>query len=215
MPFAESPDANDRQSRRGRPRTGERQQRRLDVLEAAAHELVDRGYENVTMLGIARRAGASKETLYSWFGNKGGLLKALIEQEATSAATTISAALGRPGPPTTILVEGAYALLTRATSDTSVALRRAAVTSPELGQHALRLEQERVDPIIDSYMAQLTRQGPYLVPDIGSAHRMFRSLVTSDLELRILLGQESPTDNELQARASTGVARFLSLVEPA
>lgn len=166
------------------------------------------------MLGIARRAGASKETLYSWFGNKGGLLKDLIEQETTSAANAISGALGRPGPPATVLVEGAYALLKRATSDTSVALRRAAVTSPELGRHALRLEQEKVDPIIDSYMAQLTRDGRYLVPDVGSAHRMFRSLVTADLELRILLGQESPTENELQARANTGATRFLSLIEP-
>lgn len=212
MPFDQNLQPADRQPRRGRPRTGERQQRRLDVLDAAAHELVDRSYENVTMLGIARRAGASKETLYSWFGNKGGLLKELIEQDAATAQAAISAALGQPGPPPVVLVDGAYALLTRVTSATSVALRRAAVTSPELGRHALRLEQEKVDPVIDSYMAQLTGHSNYLIPDIGSAHRMFRSMVTSDLELRILLGQEAPTENELRARADTGVSRFLSLV---
>lgn len=182
------------------------------MLDAAAAELVDLGYESVTMLGIARRAGASKETLYSWFGNKEGLLQALIEREVADAAAALGAALRPDAIPRRALIDGAQAMLKRATGDASVALRRAAVTSAALGTFALTLERAHIDPIIDGYMARLAQLGHYLIPDSGTAHRLFRSLVTADLELRILLGQESPSENELQARATTGVERFLSLV---
>ena len=46
------------------------------------------------MLSVARRAGASKETLYSWFGNRDGLLRALIERNADTSAERVAAALG-------------------------------------------------------------------------------------------------------------------------
>ncbi|MEL7157447.1 MAG: TetR/AcrR family transcriptional regulator [Actinomycetota bacterium] len=182
------------------------------MLDAAVAELVDIGYEGVTMLGIARRAGASKETLYSWFGSKEGLLRALIEREVSDAAERTRAALGQEGPPDRILVDGARALLRRATTDGSVAIRRAAVTSVALGRFALDLEREQIDAVIEAYMARLTHLGPFLIPDPGTAHRLYRSLITADLELRILLGQELPAENELHARASTGVDRFLALV---
>lgn len=183
------------------------------MLDAAVAELVDIGYERVTMLGIARRAGASKETLYSWFGNKDGLLRALIEREANAAAHSLSSALGQPGPVESVLADGALALLRRATADTSVALRRAAVTSAGLGMLALDLERDKVDPIIDGYMAQLTHMGDYLIADIGVTHRLFRGLTTSDLELRVLLGHDVPSEAELVARATTSVSRFLSMVK--
>ena len=51
-------------SRVGRPRQGEREERRHRVLDAALAELVEQGYDKTTMLSIASRAGASKETLY-------------------------------------------------------------------------------------------------------------------------------------------------------
>jgi AcrR family transcriptional regulator len=73
-------------SRRGRPRTGERAQRQQRVVTAALNELIERGYERVTMLAIASRAGASKETLYNWFGSKESLFAALIKANADQSA---------------------------------------------------------------------------------------------------------------------------------
>ena len=45
-------------SRRGRPRAGERAERERRIVAAALEELIEHGYERVTMLGIASRAGA-------------------------------------------------------------------------------------------------------------------------------------------------------------
>lgn len=48
-------------------------------------EIVQHGYDDTSMAQIAARAGASKETLYAWFGDKSGLIQALIESNADLA----------------------------------------------------------------------------------------------------------------------------------
>ena len=86
-------------SRRGRPRAGERAQRRDHVLDAALAELLERGYDAMTMQDVASRAGASKETLYAWFGSRTGLLQALIERSADNSAERVQAALDDTADP--------------------------------------------------------------------------------------------------------------------
>ena len=49
-------------------------------IEQAAYELIDEfGYDGISMLKIAKRAKASNETLYKWYGDKKGLFSALVE----------------------------------------------------------------------------------------------------------------------------------------
>ncbi len=45
------------------------------------------------MLGVDRRAGASKQTLYSWFENRTGPLTALIQRNADGAMERARAAM--------------------------------------------------------------------------------------------------------------------------
>ncbi len=45
-------------------------ERREEILEVALSVLAERGYRGASMREIAERAQASKETLYSRFGNK-------------------------------------------------------------------------------------------------------------------------------------------------
>ncbi|MEM8922031.1 MAG: TetR/AcrR family transcriptional regulator [Actinomycetota bacterium] len=208
-PFDDPPD---RPGRRGRPRAGEFDKRRMGVLDAASEEMVDTGYERVTMLGIAQRAGASKETLYSWFSNKEGLLTALIEREIDDTATAVQAAVAISAPPAAQLTAIARVLLDRAASATSIAVRRAAVTSLRLGATALEQERLRLDPVITEYLAELPEHGPYLVADAPATTRLFRGLALQDLELRLLLGDAVPSTNEIEARAHAAVERFLTLV---
>lgn len=48
--------------------------RRREIVEAAFQEFSAKGYAGASMAAIARRARASKETLYAWFDNKETLL---------------------------------------------------------------------------------------------------------------------------------------------
>jgi AcrR family transcriptional regulator len=52
--------------------------RRQEVLQVAFDVFAEKGYSGATMLEIAQRAHASKETLYAWFQNKGNLFETLI-----------------------------------------------------------------------------------------------------------------------------------------
>ena len=79
--------------RRGRPKAGESEQRRIEVIEAALDELVEHGVAKTTMASIAKRAGASKETLYSWFESRDGLVAALIRHNADVSAERVHEAL--------------------------------------------------------------------------------------------------------------------------
>jgi AcrR family transcriptional regulator len=75
------------------PRPGGRSARvRTAVVEAALDELVERGYADMTIEGIAARAGVNKTSIYRRWGSKGALLAdALL---ASTAATPVLPAGG-------------------------------------------------------------------------------------------------------------------------
>ena len=56
-----------------------KQERRKAILDAAFLEFSEKGYAGASMEAIARRARASKETLYAWFENKQSLFNTLFE----------------------------------------------------------------------------------------------------------------------------------------
>src|ERR1700760_4144781 len=61
----------------------ERGERRVaDLLEAAASELSEIGYDATTMKAIAKRAGASIGAVYQYFPNKEAVVSALRTQYA-------------------------------------------------------------------------------------------------------------------------------------
>ncbi len=69
-----------------RRRSPTRQQAILDAAAALVEEL---GYENCTIEGVARRAGAGKQTIYRWWASKPALFvelyQLLVAREAVAA----------------------------------------------------------------------------------------------------------------------------------
>src|ERR1700724_662582 len=63
--------------RRTRPR-GE--VRRSQILDAAVEVFLENGYGGATLDLVVERAGASKATVYSFFGGKDGLFAAIVEE---------------------------------------------------------------------------------------------------------------------------------------
>ena len=56
---------------------------REDEIETAAYALLaEVGYKKTSMLAIAKKASASNETLYKWYGNKQNLFASLVEKNA-------------------------------------------------------------------------------------------------------------------------------------
>ncbi|WP_076410817.1 TetR/AcrR family transcriptional regulator [Shewanella sp. UCD-KL12] len=57
------------------------EQKRLQILEAAIELFCGQGFPNTSMDEVAKRAGVSKQTVYSHFGNKDDLFIASIESK--------------------------------------------------------------------------------------------------------------------------------------
>jgi len=75
--------------RRTRPR-GE--VRRSQILDAATEVVLENGYGGATIDLVVERAGASKATVYSFFGGKEGLFAAIVEERVER----VLAAFGDP-----------------------------------------------------------------------------------------------------------------------
>ena len=77
----------------------DKEKRREEILEAAFLEFSSKGYARTSMEAIARRARASKETLYAWFENKETLLNTLFASRLDGMASrVVEAAENDPSP---------------------------------------------------------------------------------------------------------------------
>lgn len=200
-------------SRRGRLPAEERAAREDAILDAALAELVERGPDQMSMLGVARRAGASKETLYAWFGDRHGLVTALIRRNADDAAAGVETALTGDADPHVTLVGFATGLLRLLTSPSSVVLNRAAMASPELAAVLLQSGRHRVGPLVERYLAELHADGAIDAQSPSESFELLYGLVVRDTQIRVLLGEESPPD--LEGRATAAVDAFFQLSQNA
>lgn len=200
-------------SRRGRPRAGERAEREQHIVSAALDELIEHGYERITMLGIASRVGSSKETLYNWFGSKEGLFASLIKANADESAERVRQALEGDADPHSTLTNYATGLLTLLVSPGSIALNRAAMSSPELAQVLLAQGRHRVGPIVETYLGELSDEGYLSIADPAGAFQLLYGLVIQDTQIRVLLGEPPPTSAEIRQRATEAIDRFRVLTQ--
>ena len=72
-------------------RRGDREGRRRDILHAASQILVKRGYSDLNMRDVARDAGVSAGTLYSYFATKEEIFETLLIQRYGDVLEAIEA----------------------------------------------------------------------------------------------------------------------------
>lgn len=77
--------------------------RRREILDAAFAEFSARGYAGASMGAIARRARASKETLYAWFESKESLFNTLLATRIDAIASRAGAAAEKDAAPANVL----------------------------------------------------------------------------------------------------------------
>lgn len=202
-------------SRRGRLPAAQREARRAQVIEAAFAELVEKGAAGVTMAGVARRADASKETLYAWFGSREQLIGELIRANADASVERVRGALtSAPAELSTAreaLTDYAVALLGLLTGPTSVELNRAAMGSPALAAQLLASGRHRVGPIVEEYLGRLAAAGLLAIDDPAQAYRALYGLVVRDTQIRVLLGEDPPPAEQILLEARSAVGNFFTL----
>jgi AcrR family transcriptional regulator len=106
-------DAPPDQKRRYAPRMPP-EERREQLLDATLSLIAEKGYESVSMEGIARKAGVTKPVVYDLFGSLADLLEALLEREEERALNQLAELMPEPpedGDPIEVLVNGLDAFL--------------------------------------------------------------------------------------------------------
>lgn len=207
-----------RQSRPGRLPDAARDQRRREVLGAALELVVDVGYANASMTQIARHAGASKETLYSWFGDRAGLFEALVQRNAEQANAGLAAALDEGRGARATLEEFGTQLLDLLLGEAALAINRAAIgelgTNPGLAKRLLAGGRFRTGDLMERYLQRQMDAGSLARMHPGDAFQLLYGLVVQDLQIRALLGDPAIAAVDRAGHAADAVGRFLELLEP-
>jgi TetR/AcrR family transcriptional repressor of mexJK operon len=71
----------------GRPKDREK---RVAILDAARTHFFEKGFDAVTIEGVAEEAGVSKMTVYNHFGDKQTLFKAFVEREVSTLSSLLT-----------------------------------------------------------------------------------------------------------------------------
>ncbi|PQA73356.1 TetR/AcrR family transcriptional regulator [Brucella oryzae] len=192
--------------------------RQNDVLEQALRLLVEGGDRALTTASIARAANCSKESLYKWFGDRDGLLTAMVRWQASKVRVV-------PLTREKLDAESLFSSLEHFARDwllvlsgeTSIALNRLAVSHAASGKSTLGdivlangpvAMAKRLKPIL--HMGQEARLLAF--DDIDEAFRTFFGLVVRDMQIRLLLGDHLElTDDVVIRDARRATKQFFAL----
>lgn len=176
--------------KRGRPTADERAARDARIVDVATTLFLEDGFAGVSLDRIAAEAGVTKRTIYTAFGDKAALLRAVVREQHTYEAS-----------PDADLETTAAAICRALLSDRAVALHRLVIAestrSPEIAR-----EFHEAGPL--TAQRALVRAGA----DPDTAAELFTVLL-GELHRQRLLGLAvAPTRAEAAARAARAVALF-------
>ncbi len=170
-----------------------RDERRRQILAVVLDLLREGGTASVTTARIAARARCSKETLYSWFGDRDGIFRALVEAQSAQLNAMMTRELAAHADCTTTMVRAGAALLDLLTGEASLAINRSAMAdgSGELGALLLQHGRGRTAPQIKALIGTLQEEGRIGEGEATEIFQTFYGLLVGDRQIRALLGDKS------------------------
>lgn len=188
--------------------------RERQIEEAAYAVLEEKGYATTSMLAIAKRARASNETLYNWYGDKTGLFRALVVRNAAEVREMLQDGLDSNEPPLAVLQALGPRLLALLIGPRAIQLNRAAAADPtgELGAVISRSGRETVGPLIGELLARVREDGALEFDNREESVALYLSLLVGDLQIRRAIGHQPPLDNAaIKHRSDRAHAQFMRL----
>jgi AcrR family transcriptional regulator len=177
---------------------------------------VEQGYEQTSMEAIARRAGASKQTIYAHYPTKGDLFAAVFRRRADTFFSKFSQVLSGDASLEGGLRGFAEQLLEIVLDPQAKALRRLVIGEthrfPELGRTFFELGPGRCLGLLAEFLRKKAAAGEIQVSDAVLAAEQFASLVTAGTVWAAELGLLHTLSPEARAeRVERAVAAFMKL----
>ncbi len=168
------------------------------VLDGARRVFMSDGYEGASVDTIAREAGVSKATLYSYFPDKRVLFGEVARNECQRQADAASADIDMNAPPATVLPQAGRHLLRFFLSEFGQRVFRICVAEsdrfPELGQQFYDSGPRMVETALTGYFDLAMARGELAIDDKTLAAHQFAELCKAMLFPRIVFGVQTAFD---------------------
>lgn len=184
------------------------------VLEGARKVFMERGYEGASVDEIARAAGTSKATLYSYFPDKRQLFEAVMQSQCSVNTSVMHEATEADVPVEKVLHRMATSFATYLFSAGAQEMFRVCIAEagrfPELGAAFHASGPARARARLVNYFEGAAARGELDIEDPEVAADQFSSLCKSGFFLRALLGAPCPSEEEINRNADEAVRTFLA-----
>lgn len=185
------------------------------VLDGARSIFMRDGFEGASVDDIARAAGVSKATLYSYFPDKRLLFSEVARIECNRQAEEALEVIGVDAPIEVVLHEAASRIVRFFLSDFGQQVFRICVSEsyrfPELGQRFYNsgpaLVRERMSKVLTPYV----ERGILKIDDMDLAASQFGELCKTDMFVRCLCGVDCDiTEENIERVVNGAVEMFLA-----
>jgi AcrR family transcriptional regulator len=184
--------------------------RRIQIEMAAYGLLSLKGYKATSMLEVAKRAKASNETLYKWYGNKQGLFLSMVERSVAASRELLVSSLEGDQDLATILDTFGPQLLQMLTSQRTIVLNRAAAGDVhDTGMLGRTINEGGRDAILPILAQVFDRSEPKGMTGYEAAE-LYLDILISDLQIRRVIGV-LPMLSETEVKARSDRARDIVL----
>jgi TetR/AcrR family transcriptional repressor of mexJK operon len=171
-----------------------REGRRLAIIDAAETLFLERGYERTSLSAIIDLSGGSLATVYELFGNKQGLLRAVIEREHGPDLCRMSDDGGEA--PRKLLTDYAHRLYEEMMTPRTIALMRVIIVEsmrdPNFSSEFHRNVHMPIVREVADIFERWTREGRANIDRPEAAAELFLATIISDAQLRAMTAIPPP-----------------------
>jgi len=187
------------------------------VLEGAKQVFLSDGFEGASVDDIARAAGVSKATLYSYFPDKRHLFMEVATSQCEMQAEEAMQTVDMSHPPRVVLRQVARQFLGFILSDFGVKIFRICVAEaerfPELGREFYASGPQTVHDSVVCYLQQARDRGDICDCDLSLAADQFAELCKADLWPKLTFGirqnfDEAEVIRVIDGAVDTFMARY-------
>jgi AcrR family transcriptional regulator len=187
------------------------------VLDGARRVFMRDGFEGASVDEIAREAGVSKATLYSYFPDKRLLFMEVAKSECGRQAEAACDRIALAGPPAEVLYDAASRMTRFFISGFGRQVFRMCVAEsdrfPELGREFYASGPMMVHGMLVTYLSEAVAQGQLVIDDIELAAAQFPELCKAGVHMPLVLGlktefSDAELDRVIRGAVDTFMARY-------
>lgn len=185
------------------------------VLEGARAVFMADGYEGASVDAIAKAAGVSKATLYSYFSDKRLLFMEVAKTECRAQIDEAACILDAYDHPRAVMAKAGRRMMGLVLSPFGQAIFRMCVAErdrfPELGREFYRTGPEVFHGTMCAYFEQAVAKGDLVIDDVKLATDQFIELCHAQLFTQMIFGiRETATETELARIIDGAVDTFMA-----